>query len=154
MDKKFYISIVAGLVLVGVLMALAEYLSSMLGCSGSQSSEKDSGFFSKKRGRFLAGAKVIFCVAAFMGITLALMPDFEQFPSGESISRFVDITLSRADLPWGNISILAACLGFGISIFLIFAGIEHWRRRRAYVRACLCFALGFVICLQALFQWD
>lgn len=152
MDKSFYYTIVSGLVLVGVLLIVAEHLSSKIRCAENDNTKP--GFYSKKRGRFRAGAKVIFGVATFMAIALALMPDFEQLPSMESIDRFVNVILYRVDTPWGNMSILAACLGFGVSAFLFFAGVEHWRRRRAYVRSCLCFALGFVVFLQALFQWN
>jgi hypothetical protein len=153
MDKKFYFSIVAGLVLVGVLLVIAEYISSKLGCPESDSSEDEGGFYSKKPGRFSGGAKIIFGFAALMAMVLAVTPDFEEFPSNESISKFVEIILYRVDLPWGNISVLAAGIGVGVATFLVFAGIEHWRRRRAYARACLCFALGLIILLQALFQW-
>lgn len=141
-----------GLAMMGVSFLVMSALAAQLGDLRSDSEKGKKGFFEKGGNRFRRGGYIVLSLAGFMLVTLLLLPDFEQFPSAHHVTLIGDMFLFRAPAPWGNINLFAAILGAAVAAFLIFAGLEHWKKRRAYIRAILCFLIGLFVLFEAVFQ--
>jgi hypothetical protein len=176
MDKRTYISMACGVIVVGILLIIMDLLATKLDGSFGHSKPLSSGakpdlsnagqdeyrkrwanepgFYGAHGHRMRNGGLAVVLSGVVALVVLLLMPDFNAIPSEDVVLRVGDLVTKRTKTPCGQVNVIAA-IGFAaISALLFWGGIENWRRRRSYVRAIFCFVLGLGILLEGVFHWQ
>ena len=152
MDKAFYMHVTVGLILVGFLLILTGLLAEKMGDLRTGTEAGKGKFYDKENYRFRRGGFIVMGVAVGGFVALCFSPNFTQFPSERFIFTVNDLVMVGVAAPWGRVNVLAAILALAIGVFLFFSGMEHWRMRRNYIRAILCYVIALFVIIEGVFQ--
>jgi hypothetical protein len=153
MNKDFYLAVNCGLMFIGLWLILMDVFATKLGDLRPGLKPRNDKFYGIGDHRFRRGGYVVICIAIAGFIALLIIPPFDQFPPEAFVLKVSDLILGKIRAPWGEVSVFAGILSLAIGVFLLLAGVEHWRLRQNHIRAVLCFALGLVILAEGIIQW-
>lgn len=128
MEKSFYWGLALGLGVCGVSFLILGWILFAVDRNCPGFIKRKPGFFSKENIRFIYGG-IVTLIISFSAIGfLILGPDFERYPSEESVLAVADMISSKVRFFWGDINVFSALILLSVAVVLVFGGFEGWKR--------------------------